>query len=374
MENINIASFSEANTATVKGIWQYDFGQILRIEGLGLPDAVEVHFSLQKTGGEAKRRIGVTKDGVTDVRIPDFILEEESSVKYEAYAFIYVSDRIHGNTTKKIIMEIEARPKPEAFNKPCEAEIFQDTIEAVRESMAGAEAAAELAEAWAHGHEDHPENAEDNAKHYSDLASASKEATENLKSEVENMKSSVDQSKSNVAENLKAAESAKKAAQESATNASTSEKNAKASETASATSAKNASTSEANAKKSADGAATSKAAVDQTVQEFIQTATNALNSVNNAGKTWKEDTGKEQTANATKAGADAVDSINKAGSAQITSIQEEGEKQKKAIENYVNEVVDIREQVLANTAALGGFSFVCNPDDGGLDIVYTVSE
>ena len=51
MENINIASFSEANTATVKGIWQYDFGQILRIEGLGLPDAVEVHFSLQKTGG-----------------------------------------------------------------------------------------------------------------------------------------------------------------------------------------------------------------------------------------------------------------------------------------------------------------------------------
>lgn len=220
MENINIASFSEANTATVKGIWQYDFGQILRIEGLGLPDAVEVHFSLQKTGGEAKRRIGVTKDGVTDVRIPDFILEEESSVKYEAYAFIYVSDRIHGNTTKKIIMEIEARPKPEAFNKPCEAEIFQDTIEAVRESMAGAEAAAELAEAWAHGHESHPENAEDNAKHYSDLASASKEATENLKSEVENMKSSVDQSESTVAENLKATEAAKKAAQESATNAS----------------------------------------------------------------------------------------------------------------------------------------------------------
>lgn len=35
MENINIASFSEANTATVKGIWQYDFGQILRIAEMG---------------------------------------------------------------------------------------------------------------------------------------------------------------------------------------------------------------------------------------------------------------------------------------------------------------------------------------------------
>lgn len=362
MENINIASFSEANTAAVKGIWQYDFGQILRIEGLGLPDAVEVHFSLQKTGGEAKRRIGVTKDGVTDVRIPDFILEEESSVKYEAYAFIYVSDRIHGNTTKKIIMEIEARPKPEAFNKPCEAQIFQDTIEAVRESMAGAEAAAELAEAWAHGHENHPENAEDNAKYYSGLASASKEATENLKSEVENMKSSVGQSESTVAENLKATEAAKKAAQESAANASASEKNAKVSETASATSAKNANASEANAKKSADSAATSKAAVDQTVQEFNQTATNALNDVNTAGKAQKDAV--------TKAGTDAVDNINKAGKAQVDAVKEEGENQKKIIDSYANETIEFREEVMQNKAALGGFSFILDPEDGGLNIAY----
>lgn len=48
MENINIASFSEANTATVKGIWQYDFGQILRIEGLGLPELWRSIFHCRK--------------------------------------------------------------------------------------------------------------------------------------------------------------------------------------------------------------------------------------------------------------------------------------------------------------------------------------
>ena len=69
---INIARFKEGSkTAEVKEIWQWDYGQILRIQGLNLPTAVEIHFSLDEHGGEAVRRIGVTKDGVTDVPIPD---------------------------------------------------------------------------------------------------------------------------------------------------------------------------------------------------------------------------------------------------------------------------------------------------------------
>ena len=65
-----IVNFSEENMYPdyYPEIWQYDYGQILRIQGLTLPTAVEVHFSLQNTGGETTTRIGVTKDGVTDVR------------------------------------------------------------------------------------------------------------------------------------------------------------------------------------------------------------------------------------------------------------------------------------------------------------------
>lgn len=40
-----------STTANVYGLRQYDYGQILRIQGLHLPSAVEIHFSLKETGG-----------------------------------------------------------------------------------------------------------------------------------------------------------------------------------------------------------------------------------------------------------------------------------------------------------------------------------
>lgn len=71
-----VANFNRGTTTKgAFGIYQYNYGQVLRIQGLTLPPAVEVHFSLQNTGGEATTRIGVTKDGVTDVVIPDSFLE-----------------------------------------------------------------------------------------------------------------------------------------------------------------------------------------------------------------------------------------------------------------------------------------------------------
>ena len=36
-----------STTANVYGLWQYDYGQVLRIQGLHLPSMVEIHFSLQ---------------------------------------------------------------------------------------------------------------------------------------------------------------------------------------------------------------------------------------------------------------------------------------------------------------------------------------
>ena len=61
-----IANFEDENYKRVTGLWQWDYGQVLRIQGLNLPKAVEIHFSLQESGEEAKKRVGFTKDGVTD--------------------------------------------------------------------------------------------------------------------------------------------------------------------------------------------------------------------------------------------------------------------------------------------------------------------
>ncbi|MGN9152757.1 bacterial Ig-like domain-containing protein [Bariatricus sp. HCP3S3_E12] len=119
MENkINIARFKEDyRTAEVKGIWQWDYGQILRIQGLNLPTAVEIHFSLDEHGGEAVRRIGLTKDGVTDVPIPDSMVENESVYgdSYYFFAYIYLTDETSGNTEYKIRAKVSTRSKPEGF-------------------------------------------------------------------------------------------------------------------------------------------------------------------------------------------------------------------------------------------------------------------
>lgn len=105
------------NYTDARGLWQWDYGQILRIQGLTLPSAVEIHFALQATGGEAVTRIGITKDGVTDVIIPDSMLEGGNrTVNYYIYAFIYLTDETSGETVKRIQLHVATRPKPEGYS------------------------------------------------------------------------------------------------------------------------------------------------------------------------------------------------------------------------------------------------------------------
>lgn len=94
-------------------LWAGNYGQTLQVEGLELPDGnIEVHFSLTQYEGDAQAYIGAVKDNVITVNIPDFILQKENVYMstYEAYAFIYQTDETSGQTIKKIIFTINARP------------------------------------------------------------------------------------------------------------------------------------------------------------------------------------------------------------------------------------------------------------------------
>lgn len=142
MENkIVTAIFKDSTHTKVSDVWQYDYGQILRIQGLDLPTAVEVDFAVAGAS-ESIARIGTTKDGVTDVVIPDSLIETGKNL----VAYIYLRDSASGNTEYQIDMIVTKRAKPEAYDRPEDKELFGQAIEAVNTAADRAEKARQTAQ------------------------------------------------------------------------------------------------------------------------------------------------------------------------------------------------------------------------------------
>ena len=81
--------FGRERTAVKSGLYQYDYGQILRVFDLELPEYVTVDFSLTDTRGSTETRVGKTTDGCLEVQIPNELLKNHVSVNTEYY-MIYV--------------------------------------------------------------------------------------------------------------------------------------------------------------------------------------------------------------------------------------------------------------------------------------------
>lgn len=139
--NIVTVTFKDSNTATANGVRQWDYGQILRIQGLQLPTAVEVHFALIDSK-DSVTRIGITKDGVTDVVIPDSMIEAGKNI----FAYVYLRDSESGQTEYEIKIVVTTRAKPEAFDTPEDKELFAQAIEAVNTAADRAEKAEQSAQ------------------------------------------------------------------------------------------------------------------------------------------------------------------------------------------------------------------------------------
>lgn len=139
MDNIIECRLDSTCKEIYTGIWQHDYGQILRIIGVDLPKAVEVQFSLKDKDGDTLTRIGATVDGATEVKVPDGLLKNENCTQnYLIYAWIYVTDDTSGNTEYQIILHVKSRPKPEEpTEEPFpEPNIFHETVEAVNAAEA----------------------------------------------------------------------------------------------------------------------------------------------------------------------------------------------------------------------------------------------
>lgn len=102
------AVFTEGVDAiTVNGLHQWDYGQKLEIHSSGLPTLVEVHFACVGMEEAIVRACEVTADEA-EVTIPDKCLEQTTPIT----AWVFEINGSTGTTTKKIILPIEARPRP----------------------------------------------------------------------------------------------------------------------------------------------------------------------------------------------------------------------------------------------------------------------
>lgn len=130
----NLVTISARNimSITAPPLYQWDYGQKLKLTGPNLPPITEVHFCNKKSK-EAIVRLG--GDGL-EVPIPDELLKE----RYEIHAFLYFEDQTNGKTAGHVIIPIIARPEPEDFMEtvtPTEEQILQSAIRELQKHVSG---------------------------------------------------------------------------------------------------------------------------------------------------------------------------------------------------------------------------------------------
>lgn len=152
MNNIIECKLESTYKEIFTGLWQHDYGQILRITGVEFPKAVEIQFSLNEKSGSTITRIGTTVDGATEVQIPNELLKNDGrTYDYCIYAYIYLTDETSGSTEYEIVLRVKSRTKPEnPSEEPLpEPNIFHETVAAVNASAERAEMAEQNAKASA---------------------------------------------------------------------------------------------------------------------------------------------------------------------------------------------------------------------------------
>lgn len=170
MDNIIDIELTGRSTRRDQKLWQYDYGQVLRIAGKAFPKVTEVQFSLQQSGGHTLDRIGTSNNGLLTVQIPNELLQNKGTTSdYTIYAFVYLSGDGYGNTKYMIQLPVESRPEPTdpSEDPTIDPSIFKDAINAVNASAERAETAEKSAK----------ESAE-KAKEYAESAGKSKEDVE----------------------------------------------------------------------------------------------------------------------------------------------------------------------------------------------------
>ena len=122
----------------VVGLTQWDYGQQLKIKGLGLSSNVEVHFS---NNGEKEAIVMQASASGNDlvVDIPNVILEKDKDIT----AYVYTDTGTSGETIRMVYMPVYTRVKPADFVSDQTSKEVENWVEQAQEYAESAQANAE---------------------------------------------------------------------------------------------------------------------------------------------------------------------------------------------------------------------------------------
>lgn len=306
-------------------LWQYDYGQVLRIQGGNLNKVQEIQFALEETGADSMTRFGVTKAGVTDVVIPDVMLENnDSEVDYPFYVFIYNRDDASGETVEKFALNVLARSKPEHTGGSDDGDTF---VQVIKEVNSAAERA---------------ESAEQQAGQHAEQTKLDAQKTTADRQEVEKLVDSV----SGISEQVQIVKDYKEQAQTAATNALLSEQKSEQAKEAAAQARAGAETAEGMAEQHALEVAGDKAEVERLATQVRQDKTAVEQTVQGFENTVQQ---AEQSINTAK--TKAVEAVNASKSDAVKAVKTEGEKQTEAVQAKGQQILDSITEIQVNNPA-----------------------
>lgn len=310
-----VAEFKGNETTKYVGdVYQYDLGQVLCIKGLNLPKFVEIDFALQETGSTTESEVGITKNGVTEVEIPNHMLiNNDIDMNYMIYAFVYLTDETSGETIRKIRISVNARSKPENFTAPEDTKLFQEAIKAVNESAERAE------------------SAEQKSAQHAERTKTDVQKTTADRQEVEKLVESV----SGIEQQVETVKEYKEQAQTAATNALQSERASEQAKESAMQAQVNAEAAEGKAEQHALEVAGDKVEVERLATQVRQDKSSVEQTVQEFGSTVQQ---AEQSINTAK--TKAVEAVNATKTNAVKAVQTEGTKQTEAVQAKGQEVIN----------------------------------
>lgn len=125
MINVIKARLKSTHNTVTSHAFQWDYGQILKLEGIELPIAYEVHFSNEEQSGVTITQIG----DANGVAIPDELLTKAGDI----YAFVFLHEgESDGETEYKIRIPVKPRPQPSDVQPtPVEQSVIDQVIAAL---------------------------------------------------------------------------------------------------------------------------------------------------------------------------------------------------------------------------------------------------